>query len=157
MQNKKIEIGDIFEIQTSKGKGYLQCVEIPKGDDVELVKVFYDLYNDTPSDINSVTTGNYFLVRFPVKASLRMKIVKFVEKIELPKNFQIPLFYRTINPFGEGWQIVNSKTLKRDSVLTLTEEQMKLSPWGGMNDTLIKELLEKGWRLESWTSDNFFD
>lgn len=157
MENKKIELGDVFAIETSKGIGHLQYVEGPKGDDVELIRVFYNLHGSTDlPNINLKTAGGYFFVRFPLKASLRKKIIRFVEHIDLPKNFQPPIFFRTVNPFGDGWQIVNSETLKRETVLHLTDEHKKLSPWGGMNDTLIKELLEKGWRLENWTADNIF-
>lgn len=157
MQTNKIELGDVFQMPTSKGICFLQCVEIPQTDDVELIKVFYKIYNDIPEKITTITKGDYFFIRFPLSASLRKKIVKLVGNVELQKDLILPLYYRTLNPFGEGWQIVNSKTLNRETVLILTEEQKQLSPWGGMNDTLIKELLDKGWRLKNWSSENFYD
>ncbi|WP_277014269.1 hypothetical protein [Flavobacterium lindanitolerans] len=157
MKSKKIELGDVFSIETNNGIGYLQYVESPKGDDVELIRVFYNLHKNTEIlNVDLETAGGYFFIRFPLKAALRKKIIRFVEHIDLPENFQPPIFFRTINPFGDGWQIVNSETLKRETVRHLTDEHKKLSPWGGMNETLIKELLEKGWRLENWTADNIF-
>lgn len=39
--NKLVELGDVFEIKTSKGYCYLQCVDIPgHKNEVELVKYF---------------------------------------------------------------------------------------------------------------------
>lgn len=136
---------------------YLQCVEIPKDikNEVELVKVFYKLYEVTPVDITSIIEEDFFFNRFPLKAAYRRKIVEKIGNSPLP-NFKAPLYYRTENDFGKGWQIVNAKTWKREIVLELSEEQKQLSPWGGMNDTLIIELLEKGWRLENWTLENRF-
>lgn len=157
MQTKKIKLGDVYEMPTKKGRCFLQCVEIPHTDDVELIKVFYKIYDDIPEEITKITEGDYFFIRFPLSASLKMKIVKFVGNVELPKDLVLPLYYRTLNPFGEGWQIVNSQTLNRETVLILNEEQKQLSPWGGMNDTLIKQLLDKGWRLKNWSSENFYD
>ncbi len=69
---------------------------------------------------------------------------------------QLPLFYRTENPFGDGWQIVNSKTLQRETFNELSDDQKKMSPWGMMNDTLIIELLERDWKLENWGTGNMF-
>jgi hypothetical protein len=159
MKTKKIEVGDIFEMATPKGmKIYLQCVEIPVDiiNNVELIKVFYKLYKTTPEKINSIVEGGYFFNRFPLKAAYRKKIVEKVGNVSLPIDFEVPLFYRTENDFGEGWQIVNAKTWKRETVIELSDEQKKLSPWGGMNDTLIIELLERGWTLENWNLDNMF-
>lgn len=156
---KQINLGDIFELTTPKGmKIYLQCVEFPTDEkqDVELVKIFYQLYEKKPDELTLITKGDFFYNRFHLKGALRKKIIQKTGNIPLSKDFVPPLFYRTENDFGKGWHIVNAKTWKRETVLELTEEQKKLSPWGMMNDTLIIELLEKGWRLENWTLDNMF-
>ena len=155
----KAEIGDIFELQTKNGnKIYFQCVEIPENpkNEVELIKVFYDLYSETPSEIISIAQGKYFFNRFPLKTALRRKIISKIGSSKLPENFEIPKYYRTTNLTNDAWQIIDAKTWKRETIIDLTEEQKKLSPWGGMNDTLIVELLERGWNLENWTLDNMF-
>tara|TARA_Y100000815_G_C13309373_1_gene487805 strand:- start:328 stop:807 length:480 start_codon:yes stop_codon:yes gene_type:complete len=154
---KKIEIGDIFELETKMGKYiYIQCVNIPEDsiNDIELTRVFYDLYNEKQIDLEKVTSKDFFYNKFPLSSALRKKILQRRGNINLPQNYKLPLYYRTENPFGDGWQIVNSVTLKRENVLQLTEEQKKLSPWGFMNDTLIIELLEAGWNLENWDLEN---
>lgn len=153
MDKKKIELGDVFEMKTDKGNNiYIQCVEIPDDirNEVELIKIFYDLHQNQPSEINSIIDGDFFYNRFPLKAALRKKIVTKIGNSPLSNDFESPKYYRTENDFGEGWQIVNAKTWYRDTVSTLSDEQKKLSPWGSMNDTLIIERLESGWRLENW-------
>jgi hypothetical protein len=159
MQEKKIEIGDIFELKTKKGnKIYFQCVQIPDDtkNEVELIKVYYNLLSETPSELESITNGEFFFCRFPLKVATHKKIVKKIGNHQLPENFELPKQYRTTNFTDDAWQIVDAKTLKRETTIELTEEQKKLSPWGGMNDTLIIELLERGWKLENWTLDNMF-
>jgi hypothetical protein len=159
MQTKKIKVGDVFEMLTPKGmKIYLQCVEIPLDvkNNVELIKVFYKLHKITPKKINSIVNDGYFFNRFALKSAYRKNIVEKVEYLSLPLDFHVPSYYRTVNEFGKGWQIVNAETWERENVANLSVEQKKLSPWGSMNDTLIIELLEKGWRLENWELDNMF-
>ncbi|WP_147416008.1 hypothetical protein [Ulvibacterium marinum] len=151
MTKKKLELGDVFEIETSKGKGYLQCVKLPKDtSEVEKVKVFYHLLEQKPKTIKDVISEEFYYVDFPLSAAYKKKIVSFVENVPLPKDFSCPRYYRTEHMFDSGWQIIDSKTWKRESVEVLTAEQKKISPWGIWNDTLLIENLENNWRLESW-------
>lgn len=153
-----LELGDILELETIKGLAYIQCVEIPedKKNEVELIKVYYNLHEVRPTDLFDISAGKFFFIRFPLKSAKNKKIVKHIGNIILSCDFSPPLLFRTTNPFGEGWQIINSKTWKRENVTNLTKEHLLLSPWGMMNDTLIKELLERKWTLESWFEDNIF-
>ena len=148
MPKIKLELGDIFELITSKGFAYSQCVEIPLGirNDVELIKVLYTLHPKRILDLTEIASGNYFFNRFPLKVAKNRKIVSPIGNIALSENFA-----------GDGWQIVDAKTLRRENINELTEDQKKLSPWGGMNDTLIIELLEKGWNLENLKLGNMFN
>ena len=155
MAKKKLDLGDIFELKTNKGNAYIQCVEIPNNNSrSELIKVFYQLHDEELKELNSIINDDYFYTRFPVRIAAFRKIITKIGNVNLPENFKSPEYYRDTNAFGTGWQIVNEKTYFRTNVDELSTEQLKLSPWGGMNDTLIKELLEKGWRLEHWNNEN---
>jgi len=126
-----IELGDVFEIKTINGYAYMQCVDIPgNNDEVELVKVYYDIYTERPSEIEAIINNDFFYIRFPLKASYRRKIVEKAGYLPLPQNFEIPNYFRAENMFGEGWQIVNAKTWHRETVKQLSDDQKKLSPWG---------------------------
>ena len=149
----KVELGDIFEIITTKGKGYFQCVKIDqvRGD---LIKVYNKVYNDKPlliSDMVSVKDAYY--IGFPVNAALNRKLISKIGNIPLPANLELPTHMRDKHIIqGEflGWFIIEVKTLKRQFVEELTQEQRSLSPIGLYNDTLLKERLERGWNLENW-------
>ena len=158
MKTNKIELGDIFELENNDYTIYFQCVENPidTRNEIELIKVFYGLYRDKILDLEIFKSlDDFFFIRFPLKAALKRKIIKKVGSTSL-ENFEVPKYYRTTNFTGDAWQIVDAKTLKRETVIELSEEQKRLSPWGMMNDTLIIELLEKGWKLETWTLDNMW-
>ena len=149
----KIELGDIFEIKTSKGKAYFQCVKIDKvkGD---LINVFNKLYDERPSSIEKVTNVlDHYFIGFPLSAAYKRKLVEKVGNISLPNDFELPAYARDKHVIrGEflGWHIVDVNTLKRQFVEKLSIEQKNLSPWGIWNDTLLKEQLERGWNLENW-------
>jgi hypothetical protein len=149
----KIELGDIFEINTNKGKAYFQCVKIDKvrGD---LINVFNKLYDERPISVeNIVKVKDNYLIGFPVSAAHRRKLVEKVGNVPLPDDFALPKYMRDKHVIrGEflGWHIVDVNTLKRQFVEKLSPEQKQLSPIGIYNDTLLKEMLERGWNLENW-------
>lgn len=152
MKKNKIEIGDVFEIITSKGKAYLQYVKAPKDqNEVEKIKVFYLLHKSRPNNLEDVLKGDFFYLSFILKAAYKEGIVERVGNYQLPDNFEYPKYFRDEHLFKEDyWQIVDAETWGRESVKDLNEEQKKLSPWGTWNDTLLIENLENGWRLENW-------
>jgi len=101
----KLQVGDIFELETKKGKYiYFQCVDIPqdKKNDIELIKAYYDLYDEKQTDLISVTKKDYFFNKFPLSSALRKKIIYKVVDLSLLKDFKIPLYFRIENPFGNG-------------------------------------------------------
>ena len=149
---KKINLGDIFELATKRGFIYLQMVKFPKDqrNDIELVRIYYELHRNKANDLSLLQTGAHFYVQFPVCAAFRRSIIERVGNIPLEHNFQAPRYFRTENLFGDGWQIVDAETLKRETLSELTDEQKLLSPWGIWNDTYIIERMDEGWTLENW-------
>jgi len=149
----KIELGDVFEINTNKGKAYFQCVKIDRSK-WDIIKVFNQLYDERPSSIeNVVKVPDSYLVGFALIAAYKRKLVEKVGNIALPKNFQLPKYMRNEHIIGReflGWHIIDTNTWKRQLVKELSLEQKQLSPWGIWNDTLLKERLESGWNLENW-------
>ena len=157
---KNIEIGDVFEMysEAHNMRAYLQCIEIPKDkiNQIELIRIYF-YFDIATLEINQLQNLDFFYIRFPLKAAIRKKVVKKIGNTPIPENFELPKFFRTINLNGDGWQIVDSDSLKRQNLERLTDEHKKLSPWGMMNDTLIFELLNKKWNLENWDLNNMFD
>ena len=94
-----------------------------------------------------------FNIGFPVKAALRRKIINRVGKFEIPRAYEMPLQSRSkhnIRGAFLGWHIIDNKTVKRELKKELSENELKLSPHGIFNDTLLIEYLEKDWRLTNW-------
>jgi len=149
----KIEMGDVFEIQTSKGKAYLHYIH-EEPEKYELVRVLYGLYQQRPTDIEKlVAMDEQYLICFPLKAAYRKKIIDKVGHVSA-SNYAKPTFMRDTHWVrGEfhGWQIINLDTLQIETVQTLTPEQERLSQIGIWNDTLLRERLEAGWTLEQWS------
>ena len=151
---KRFEIGNIYSIETRKGLGLFQLVNIPedKRMDVEMIRVSYHLYAQIPEDLEGIFVKDFFYVRFPVKAALRRKLIDLAGYVDLEKEFAIPDFFREVDFFNtDHWIISNIKDNTFKQVETLTPEELLYSPEGVWNDTYLKERLEEGWRLEKWT------
>jgi hypothetical protein len=153
---KKIDLGDIFELKTDKGYIYLQCVFIPedKRQEVELIRIYFDVHKTQTTNLSLTQQSAYFYLSFTLQAAYNKKIVEKVGNATLEPYYKPPRYFRTENVFGEGWQIVDSVTMKRQSYKELTDEQKKLSPWGVWNDTMIIERLDVGWTLQNWELEN---
>jgi hypothetical protein len=149
---KKLIIGDIFEIATSKGNAYLHYAfkDNTLGD---LIRVLPGLYQNIPLDLDKLVLGeeDYFLY-FPVCLACRRKLVIKVGHNSV-KSYSKPKFMRSdeyLNGEFRCWHIINSETWKRESVQILSTEQKKLSAWGHWSFPLLIENLENNWNLENW-------
>lgn len=149
---RKIKLGDIFEINTPKGKAYLHYIYKDKitGD---LIRVLPDIYAERPASFDELASSKErFMVFFPLSAAMKLKIVIQVGHYSTD-NFGRPRYMRAEHIIrGEflGWHIIDTETWQRQLVKTLTPEQKKLSPWGIWNDTLLIENLMNDWNLENW-------
>jgi len=148
----KIKIGDIFEMNTLKGKSYLHYIYKDKaiGD---LVRVLPGLYSERPANFDKLAgSKERYMIFFPLSAASKQKIVEQVsfypsDKFEKPKYMRSEHIVR-----GEfiGWHIIDTETWHRQLVKRLTSEQKQLSPWGIWNDTLLIENIINEWSLEHW-------
>jgi hypothetical protein len=142
--------GDIFKIKTLKGHGYLQYIETTDLGS-QLVRVLDFVNSDiTQEEVDRPERWN---IEFPLKAAVTRKLVAKVGHFEIPDHYKISEFARVVHTIrGEfkGWFIVNRNTLQRELKTKLTGDELKLSPFGVMNDTLIAEYLDNDWRLENW-------
>ena len=148
----KLIKGDIFRIKTAIGFGFLQYIET---DDtgIEYVRVLELISKEGEISQLEVDEFERWNIGFPLKAASRKKIVEKIGTFNVPKSFIKSEYARSEHDVrGDflGWHIIHKPTLKRELKKTLTDKEMKLSPHGIMNDTLIIERLEKNWRLENW-------
>jgi hypothetical protein len=148
----KINLGDIFEIKTSKGYAYIH--NLYKDESMgNLVRVLSGLYSERPVSFDVLANqAEEFMVFFPLLFAERKKIVECVGNYSVDR-FKKPKFMRAEYSVKEkflGWHIIDVETWKRQLVNVLTPEQKKLSPWGVWNDTLLVDNLENDWSLENW-------
>mgnify|MGYP001801627538 CR=1 FL=1 len=145
-----MDIGNIYNIKTSKGLGFLQLIKIPDSNNhVELTRVFYELRDSVPENLNDIAFGDFFLLEFPIKAGIQQNVLQFVGNVDLPEGFVFPTFFRSENLFGPGWRIINVNGGQK-VVEELNEQELRYSPYGVWNAPLLIENLENGWRLENW-------
>lgn len=151
----KVKFGDVFEIKTSTGFGYFQCVKEASATDVEVIRVFNNIFSSA-EDVNFESLVNedqlYFL-QFPLKYAVKKKCVRYVGNYGVPPHVTVPRYYRTMHKIGTKficWHIVDSETLERRSTVELSDEERLLSPWGSWNDTLLAERMASGWTLGKW-------
>ncbi|WLD93781.1 hypothetical protein [Alkalihalobacillus sp. AL-G] len=150
----RLKIGDVFEITTTKGKGYFQYVH---KDEMmgQLIRLLPNLYEESHIfESELVKEKEMYLVHFPLGSALEQKVVRIKGNYEVPRDFVLPKKFRskhTIKGEFVGWHIIDYETLAREKVQELTNEQKQLSPWGTWNDTLLKERMEHGWTLNDWT------
>jgi hypothetical protein len=148
----KINIGDLFEIETSKGFAYFQYCY--KSENLgELIRILPETFTHRPDSFDKIVAEKEsFMVFFPVLMAYRKKIIHLVANVAL-LNFEKPKFMREeclLKDEPECWYIVDTSTWKRTKVKELTPEQQSLSPWGIWNDTLLIERIEEGWSLDKW-------
>jgi hypothetical protein len=152
----RIKLGDIFEINTPKGKAYLHYVHL---DDtkIAMLRVLQGLYQERPMNFDEIASAKErYLVKFPLGAAHYRKIVQRVGFYPAD-NFIKPQFMRSPETRrGEllGWYIVNTATYHRQLVEKLSPEQKQLSDWAGWNDTLLIERLVSDWSLDKWEFGN---
>ncbi|WP_437922381.1 hypothetical protein [Sphingobacterium sp. LRF_L2] len=126
----RIKVGDIFEIDTPKGKAYLHYIHKDPVT-VALVRVLQGLHSERPANFEELAEQKErYLISFPLGPAASRKIVERVGFYSA-SEFSKPKFMRQQhNVRGEflGWHIVDTDTLHRQLVKTLTVEQKELSP-----------------------------
>lgn len=149
-----LKIGDVFEIETSKGIAFFQYVH--KDETIgSLIRILPSLHEGTQNDLlnDLVKQKELYFIHFPLGPALSRGIVRKVGNYPISNEFVLPQKFRDsyiVNGEFICWHIVDYETWKRDRVEVLTHEQKQLSPWGTWNDTMLKEKLVEGWTLEKW-------
>lgn len=151
----RIKYGDVFEIATNNGIGYIQCVKEATSSECEVVRVLPGTYkNNKEVNLNElIKEKELYFIQFPLKYAVKKKCVLLVENFSVPEQVSVPRYYRTAHKIKEEficWHIVDSETLHRKPIEKLSDEEINLSPWGSWNDTLLAERMASGWTLDKW-------
>ena len=150
---KKIKIGDLFEIQTTKGLVYGQYTH--RNDKYgALIRIFSGFYQTRPIDLKEITLQPLqFTVFFPIQSAVNAGLIVYCGHSEVtPENAIFPIF-RSANFSKEAkrglddwwiWDGVISKRLGR----VLTEEEKKYPVKGIVSHPLLIEYAENQYKAE---------
>ena len=150
---KKIQIGDIVEIRTSKGLAYAQYTHKHK-DWGALLRILPKFFETRPLDFSGIVLEKESFVNFfPLQAAVNRKIFEIVSNEQIPPEaLTFPLFRGDghIDRHGKvhNWYLWDGI---KDGPLftTLTDELRKLPKLGVCNDTLLIQRIEEGWTPEN--------
>jgi hypothetical protein len=146
----RFEAGDLFEIVTSGGLGYVQYVYTDQemGD---FLRVLPGVFPERVEDAEWLAAREEaFFTFFPLKAALEKKIVSRVAQASVPAHVGKPPLLRSpgrVNPATrtvESWWLWDGT--RSWQVERLNELQKQLSLEAILNDTLLAERIVSGWR-----------
>ncbi|MCB9045969.1 MAG: hypothetical protein H6550_07500 [Chitinophagales bacterium] len=148
----KIKPGDVFEINTARGRAYLHYIYMDENLG-ELIRILPGLYSDMPENIQEIVQmPERYVLYFPLNLAYKKKIVSLVGSHPV-SGYSKPEYMRSKHLVRNeflGWHIINTDTWMRKLVPKLSSKQRKLSPWGIWSIPLLIENLEKDWSLEEW-------
>ncbi|TGM65837.1 hypothetical protein EHQ94_02025 [Leptospira meyeri] len=150
----RIQLGDVFEFETSKGKAILHFIgKSYRPGSGEFIRVLEGLYLTLPEKLEEIVTSKErYIILFPCILAFRAKMIKKLgnvshEKFQIPKIMKLEEIVR-----GEfkGWYLIDPNTKNRKFVKNLNEKEKQINPSGIWNPALLKERLEKNWSIDEW-------
>jgi len=149
---KRIKLGDVIEIPTSRGLAYAQFA-LKKEQWGALIRILPRFFWERPSDLcERVKEKKKFITFFPLQAAINRKIFEVVENCAVPESAkQFPLFRAAGYVDRQGkvhdWWLWDGEREWR--IGKLTPEQQKLPMRHVINDTLLIEDIENEWTPET--------
>ena len=147
---RRVAVGDVIEVPTSVGLAYAQAIDRKTGMGT-LLRVFDALFESRPRDLSKVVDRpTRFECCFPLQAAVNRDIFEVVGhegvKAPPPKEFKLRGFIDRDGTI-HNWFIVQGED--HHLIESLSEEQKKLPYEEIINDTLLIERIEDGWRHET--------
>lgn len=144
--------GDVFYINTKKGRAYLQYIKkVPNFS--YMIRVFSGFYEGIHPELTGIVKYPVsFLIFFPIMAAERRKIVHKCGNVPLDEESKkIPVFRYGIPDFETKkvpvWCFWDGE--KEWPVENLTDEQRKLPMKVIVNDIELIDRIERGWTPEN--------
>ena len=158
---KKINIGDIIEIKTSKGLAYVQYTHEftthPKLG--SLIRVLPGIYEKRPKNFKDIASQHAtFVIFLTLQHAVDENHVEIVDNQPIPLDAQILPIFRCGIPDPESkkvevWSIWDSKKEWKVGasieVRNLTDEQKRLPILEIIGDELLAERIVSGWTPEN--------
>ena len=149
--SKRVRIGDIIEIPTSRGLAYAQYGH-KKEQWGALLRILPGFCAQRPEDFSQIANQEEsFVVFFPLQAAISRGIFEVVAHQEIPQHARtFPLFrgagFRDRQGRVQNWWLWDG--VREWPIGRQTDEQRKLPLCQVWNDTLLIERIEEGWTPE---------
>lgn len=148
---KKLQIGDVFELETPKGLAYLQYTHDTKSDGA-LVRVLRGTYPTRPPIAPIVKEREQFFAFVPIAASVRQSLIRAVAHYPVPEHARkFPLF-KSCAFAGLGrpqrWDLWDGERVT-DVPGRLTHEQRALPIREVVTPSLLADRIAEGWAPEA--------
>jgi hypothetical protein len=141
--------GDVIALRTADGLAYAQVVHKDKLYGT-LVRVLEPVLPQPAEDLaRLVSSPERFYTFFPVGAAVKRGLVQLVGRAQVPEGAQaFPLLRQRgqVRPDGSvaDWWLWDGEKAWR--IGQLTPDQQRLSIAEVVNDTLLRERIEQGWK-----------
>lgn len=162
MMARRPKIGDVYEIETTKGCGYAQYCFYEGGDPGAsygyLIRIIEGLHESSADPISVVLKPTLFWNYFALSAALHHQLVRYVATVPVPSHAaDYPLMRASHGSDNSGlvlnWVILGSGENQKSPVLRhvrlLNEAEQKLSDSGIISFPDLQERIEEQYRPEN--------
>lgn len=150
---KRVKIGDLFEVRTSKGLVYGQYTH-KNNEYGTLIRIFFGFYSTRPNDLTVICSRPLqFTVFFPIQRAVNLDLITHCGNFPVTaENAVFPIFRsasrsKSGERSADNWWIWDGETSKRLERV-LTEEEKKYPVEGIISHPLLVERAENQYRAE---------
>jgi len=146
---KKVKLGDILQVLTSKGVAYAQVTH--KNPEYGfLIRVFSGFHNKHPASFADMVQGSVqFSAFFVVQSAVNQGLISVVGNVQIPEKLQAFPTFRSRNGTTGGslwlWNGVESFRLERQ----LSSEELEYSTRVIISAPLLVERIQNNYRPET--------
>lgn len=148
---KRIKVGDIVEIKTSKGYAYAQYVMKDKQWGA-LLRVKEPIFSEPQTEFEGIVSGDErFITFYPLQASINQGIFRIAGNLEVPYDRGEVSVWRAVGFRDRKGKILDWWIVKGEQetpTKRLSRAQKKLPIQEVINDTELIRRIEQNWKAE---------
>ena len=155
MAKKKAILGGLYSLPVMAGVGLFQCVHVPEDKTkLHIIRVLPGIHSASYEDFRTVVDGpELFFKQFALDYGLKKSVIGYLGQYDIPDNSHAPDCFRMkdmVRGEFKGWLIVNRKTQIMQRVMSLSNKQIQLSPYGSISIPDLEEKILTGWTPKMW-------
>lgn len=146
---RKVRLGDILQVLTSRGVAYAQVTH-KHPEFGFLIRVFNGFYNEQPKDFSVVVDCEpQFSAFFVVQGAVNQGLLSVVANVPVPESLKVFPTFRSRNG-GKGgsiWLWSGGESIRLEG--GISSEELKHSTRGIISAPLLIERIENNYRAET--------